>query len=891
MKFNLVLFPIIAFFLCNVTFAQKKAIDEAAYADWKRVDSYSLSQDGRYVTYKYSYISNPKKNKELEKKYYLFDNVTKKSTVLDSVSNINFAAGGKWMTFEKAGKSMLMRMKDKKVIEWTREGSPSFELGSSVVSYRSNAGKDQVYYNLDNGDSIVYKGIGRVTIFGEGQMMMYQKDCENSSDLCYGKIAKGAKHTTLYSDKTKTLSSFNLNRDNTGNFSVASKDGDKENCNLIYKFSIVGNKVELCFNSDDIKLDAPLYMENGAFGRDFDGKYISFDVYPTKPTPKKKYDKSKRDDSFELELWCWNDSISQSVQAISGIRDMKMKPYVYVYNTQTKKYYPVVTDNYSVVTFSNDNNSDFAFFTDELPYSKRDDWEHDPSCDIYLVDLRTGEKQLFAKETTTKAKWSPKGDYIYFYDADKMAWMSLEPKTFTLKDISSSIGQSVADLEYDKPNARPSHGITGWSKDGRTVYINDEFDIWAVDIAGIKPATCLTKGYGRTNGYTIRFINPDYADIVVDPKQSNDVYLYGSKTSDAEIATMLPGGKFVKNAIGEYAYKVMKSSSDLKTYLYQKQSYKDDRDLWISDSKFRKPYRVTHANPQQKDYNWGSVQIVEWTNYDGVANRGLLFLPEDYKKGKSYPTIVNFYETHTGEKNIYHAPSYSPAMLDVTTYVSNGYIIFMPDVNFKIGEPGKSSYNAVVSGTKDLIEKGIIDPKRVGLQGHSWSGYQTAYLVTKTDMFTCVNIGAPIVNMTSAYNGVREGSGMPRMFMYEDWQCRMGKPMWDILDKYIESSPVLYADKIKTPTLIFHCDKDEAVSFYEGRSLFLALRRLQVPAWMTNYKGEGHFVNKPEAMADWSRRMQQFFDHYLNNTPMPRWMAEGINVNERGYDQKFDFVK
>lgn len=469
--------------------------------------------------------------------------------------------------------------------------------------------------------------------------------------------------------------------------------------------------------------------------------------------------------------------------------------------------------------------------------------------------------------------------------------MSLEPKSFTFKNISESIGYPVADERHDKPNPRPSYGMAGWTTDGKNILLEDRYDLWVVDVSGTKPAWSFTRGYGRKNNCSMNFVNPSYSDIYVDLNKSCDLEIWDIETMNVSIATISPSGKITKHTDGAYQYRVMKNSDNENVYLYQRQSFSDDRDLWISDSKFKNPFQVTKANPQQKDYKWGSCEIVEWTNYEGKPNRGLLFLPEDFKKGKSYPTIVNFYETHTGGRHLYCAPSYSSAMLDVATYVSNGYIIFMPDVKFTIGEPGKSSYNSVVSGTKALIERGILDPERIGLQGHSWSGYQTSYLITKTDLFKCVNTGAPIVNMTSAYNGLREGSGMPRMFMYEDWQCRMGSTLWNALDKYIESSPILYADKINTPALIFHCDKDEAVSYSEGRSLFLALRRLQKPAWLLNYKGEGHFVNNPAAQADWTKRMRQFFDYYLNSTDMPRWMSEGINSNERGYDQKFNLIK
>lgn len=888
MKLNLIVTSLVALFLCTVSFAQKKAIDEASLATWRRADDGSLSPDGRYVTYKYSFLAGERGTEgEI---IYLFDNLTKKTITLDSASNLSFGAGGAWLTYMQGDKQMMMRMKDKKIMQWTKPGSPSFEHSESIVTYSTNGGKDIVYYNINSGDSVVFRNVSRVTSFDNGNMIIYQKKGEESYDICYGKPVKGAKHVTLYSDKTKTLDSYNFNsQTKKGRFSVAEKVGDKENCNLFYSFSIPDGKVNLELNKNEIQLESPLYIETNSFVFNSDKKYITFNVYATKPEPKKKYDKEKKDTSFELELWSWDDSVSQGIQSISGYRGEKAMPMIYAYNRETKNIYPVVTGSYSSIFYSNDPDCDYALLSDEYPHSKKGDWEHDQRANLHLIDLRTGERKLIKERTTHTASWSPKGDYILYYDSEEGGWMAVEPKSFTIKNISASI--EVANRGYDRPNPRPSYGMTGWGVDGYTAYINDRYDIWAVDITGRKPTTCFTKEYGKKNNYCIRLVNPDFSTITVDPKKNCELEITDLTTMDDIMATLYTNGRIVKNVETPHSYRILKISADEKTYLYQRQSFSDDRDLWISDSKFKAPYKITNANPQQKDYKWGSVELVKWTNYEGKENRGLLYLPEGYEKGKSYPTIVNFYETHTEEKNIYHAPTYSSAMLDIPTYVSNGYIIFMPDVKFKIGEPGKSSYNAVVSGTKALIERGIIDSTRVGLQGHSWSGYQTSYLVTKTDMFTCVNIGAPIVNMTSAYNGIREGSGMPRMFMYEDWQCRMGSTMWESLDKFIESSPILYADKIKTPVLIFHCDKDEAVSFSEGRSLFLALRRLQQPAWMLNYKGEGHFVNKKPAMVDWTRRMRQFFDYYLNNTPMPRWMAEGINIEERGHDQKLDYKK
>lgn len=884
------IFLLITFTLCGFSFAQKKVIDEASYALWKRVDNYQLSPDGRYVTYKYAYTDNSEEDAKIENKYYLFDNTTKKTIVLDSASNLTFSPSGAWLTFQQGKTTMLMRLRDKKISQWTKSGSIRFEDKGSLVSYKINDGKDVVYYDLDRGDSTVFTGTGRINLFDDGKMVIYLKKGDQSFDICYGDIYKSANHKTLFSDNTKSLNGYSFNyRSKKGSFQVAEKEGDTDNCNLIYTFSLVDEKVILAFNSDEVKLEKPLYIEESSFSREIGRKYLPFEVYPSKPESPKKYDKEKRDNSVELELWSWNDSISQGVQAISGFREGKIMPYIYVYNCDTKKYYPVVTEPYTSIYYPDALDSEYALLVDENPYSKRRDWEHDLRFDIYLVNMRDGGRKLIRKETTSKPFWSPKGDYAIFYDNEIGAWMSLEPKSLSIKNISASVG--VSRESYDKPNPRPSYGMSGWDVNGYILYVNDGYDIWAVDVRGEKASYCLTGEYGKKNNCMVRFVNSDYSSMTINPKLTYDLEITDFKTMNSTMATLHSGGKVAVNCTSSHMIKVLKNSSDGRVYLYHKQSFNDDRDLWISDSKFKKPYKITEANPQQKNYNWGSVEIVEWTTFSGAQNRGLLFLPEGYQKGKSYPTIVNFYEKHTGEKNIYHAPTYSSAMLDVTTYVSNGYIIFMPNVTFKIGEPGKSSYDIVVSGTKALIERGIIDPKRIGLQGHSWSGYQTSYLATKTDIFTCINTGAPIVNMTSGYNGLREGSGLPRMFMYEDWQCRMGETMWEAREKYIESSPILFADKITSPLLIFHCDNDEAVSFSEGRSLYFAMRRLQKPAWLLNYKGQGHFVSKPATQKDWTIRMRQFFDYYLNGTAMPRWMSEGINVNERGYDSKLDYTK
>ncbi len=198
------------------------------------------------------------------------------------------------------------------------------------------------------------------------------------------------------------------------------------------------------------------------------------------------------------------------------------------------------------------------------------------------------------------------------------------------------------------------------------------------------------------------------------------------------------------------------------------------------------------------------------------------------------------------------------------------------------GYPGESAFDCIVPGVLSIVAKGFVDPARIGVQGHSWGGYQIAYLVTKTNIFAAAEAGAPVVNMTSAYGGIRWGTGMSRMFQYERTQSRIGGTLWEKLPRYIENSPLFWADKVETPVLMLHNDEDTAVPWYQGIEYFVALRRLNKPVWMLNYNGEPHGLRKYQNQKDWQLRMQQFFDHYLMDAPAPVWLAEGVPAVKKG---------
>jgi len=252
--------------------------------------------------------------------------------------------------------------------------------------------------------------------------------------------------------------------------------------------------------------------------------------------------------------------------------------------------------------------------------------------------------------------------------------------------------------------------------------------------------------------------------------------------------------------------------------------------------------------------------------------------------------LIYFYERNSQNINQYIPPSPSRSVINIPYFISNGYLVFVPDITYTVGYPGQSAFDAVVSGALAMISKGYVNKDKIGIQGQSWGGYQVAYLVTRTNIFAAAGAGAPVANMISAYGGIRWGTGMSRMFQYEKTQSRIGGTLWEKPLHFIENSPIFYIDKVTTPILITHNDQDDAVPWYQGIEFFTALRRLNKPAWFINYNNDAHNLNDHSwgNRIDLSIRLGQFFDHYLKDKPMPKWMKEGIPAIKKGKEYGYE---
>ncbi len=603
--------------------------------------------------------------------------------------------------------------------------------------------------------------------------------------------------------------------------------------------------------------------------------------------PKPVEDKEVPDDEkVAVDVWSWQDPVLQPQQLLQA-RTERERTYDAIFEPESGKTTQLESPELPSLVIADKGDGDVALAETNLPYRQLMSWDGQYE-DAFLVDVKTGTRNQIATKLRGAVSMSPTGKYAVVIDefAKTVTTISTDGKR-TSVEHQATIPTPLFDLDDDHPDAPPSYGTQGWTANEDRVILKDKYDLWAVDPTGKAKPKQLT--FGRLSGTS-------FSRIIIDPEkpeiQSLDSLMlatFSDQTKQRGIARLEKGG--LKTLLsGPKAYTLVSTGRVSDTVLFSQETVTEYPNLWVSNLNFEKPILLTDANPQQKDFNWLTVELVSWRSADGVKLDGMLYKPENFDYAKKYPMITYFYERDSDGLFAHRVPAPSASTVNIPLYCSNGYVVFVPDIPYKVGYPGESAISAIVSGVNSIVDRGYVDPKRLGIQGQSWGGYQVAYMVTETDMFAAAEAGAPVSNMFSAYGGIRYGSGLVRQFQYERQQSRIGGTPWNSTLRYIENSPIFFADKVKTPLMIMHNDKDGAVPYTQSIEYFTALRRLGKPSWLVVYNDEDHNLIQRKNRKDLSIRMKQFFDHYLMATPMPEWMAKGVPAKDKGRNMGFELV-
>ncbi|MGI2096345.1 prolyl oligopeptidase family serine peptidase [Shewanella glacialipiscicola] len=519
----------------------------------------------------------------------------------------------------------------------------------------------------------------------------------------------------------------------------------------------------------------------------------------------------------------------------------------------------------------------FMLASSDLPYRKMATWAGFYQ-DYYLVDINTGLKVPFLTQQPSDAEpsLSGNGKYVVYYQQGNVYLYDIEQAQRS--NLTRSLKVSFADEDHDYPSSAPGYGFGPWLKDDAGILVYDKYDVWQFNTES-KAGFTLTEGKGRAHKIQYRLEGlVDKPDEPTELAYNATILLHGysDKTKADGFYQARLGEAGIKTLMqGEYKLTVLGRSHDADTIVFSKERFDLFPDLYTASySAPQNAVKQTDLDKQRQAFNWSQAELVHWTNGDGKPLDGVLIKPTNYQADKRVPVLVYYYRFMTDrlhafpQMNINHRPNFA-------WYINNGYAVFLPDIRFEIGYPGASSVQALTSGVQKLIDMGVADPDAIGLQGHSWSGYQTAFAITQTKMFKAAVAGAPVANMTSAYSGIRHGTGVARQFQYETGQSRIGASLFAALQKYIENSPVFYADRIQTPLMIMFGDKDDAVPWEQGVEMYLAMRRAGKDVVFLQYEDEPHHLKKYPNKLDYSIRMMQYFDHYLKGTPAPAWLSKG----------------
>jgi dipeptidyl aminopeptidase/acylaminoacyl peptidase len=416
------------------------------------------------------------------------------------------------------------------------------------------------------------------------------------------------------------------------------------------------------------------------------------------------------------------------------------------------------------------------------------------------------------------------------------------------------------------------------------VLLYDRFDIWRVGTAEAS-AVNLTGGEGRKENVSFRVVRNERAggpDRGVDSAKPLLLRAENQVTRDTGFyrTTLDANTPPVKLVMEPKNFAPAIKAKNADVYVTAASTFSEFPDLLVSDGSFHDFKKVTDLGSQMQSFTWGTSELIHFESSDGVPLQGTLYKPENFDPKKKYPLLVYIYERLTQNVNLFVEPKPMDS-INVSLYVSNGYLVLEPDITYKLGYPGQSALNCVLPAVQEVVDRGFVNEKAIGIQGHSWGGYQVAYMVTRTNRFRAVEAGAPVANMISAYDGIRWGPGLPRQFQYEHTQSRIGGTPWEYPLRFIENSPIFMADRITTPVLMIHNDADDAVPWYQGIEFYLALRRLGKEAYMFTYNGEPHHVRRRPNQKDYAIRMKQYFDFYLKGEAKPEWMEKGIPYIDR----------
>lgn len=871
------------------------AIKPSDYAKWQTAGAFSVSDDGNWVSWTVSLVDG-------DDTLYIKNASSGKLYKYALSSGAAFSTDSKWAAFrvgysEKQTEKLNEQKKPVKykarLLDLTTgkerlfENIASFSITKDanhliMTGYTPENSKvrDLFIFNLR---TFTLKNIGNISEYSvskPGNRLAYIISAENKKGNGVELMNLENYSITFIENDTCTYRSLVWEREgNALAFLKAFSDtGYVEQNHMLFTVRNINSKPETKSYNPATDKSFPEKMrisENYRPSIALDQKTLFFGVY--KWTVKEKKDKKPAETEKlpGVDIWHWKDDPVQPNQKVTYETD-KNYTYMFAWTPDQNKAVRITDEDMREGRPNGDGH--YVLASNDKPYlpAFREDY-----YDHYAVNTATGEKKLILKNFTNLYGSSPSGKYALYFK-DKCWWVYDFVKDAHV-NLTKDIPAVFWNTRDDRPaDIKPPFGTGGWFKDDRALLLYDEFDVWKVSFDGSKPVR-LTNG--KENNIIFRVTRISFEFPYLDPLKDLYFNAFGDIDKKSGYYRLTVKNKFEKLIYEDKAISGLWKAEKSDYFIYAAETYSSSRNVYRTGYTFTDAIKISDTNPQQAKFAWGKSELVHFKNKDGKPLQGALFYPANYEPGKKYPMIVYIYEIRSNVLNQYVTPS-PRSSYNTTNYSSQGYFIFQPDIVYKTNHPGESAVECVVPAVEEVLKTGMIDEKKIGIMGHSWGAYQTAFIITQTKLFSAAVAGAPLIDMISMYNEIYWNSGTPNQNIFETSQGRLREPWWIIMQDYMNNSPMFQAQKITAPLLVTFGNNDGAVDWHQGIEMFTTMRRMEKPFIMLVYDGENHSLAKKENQLDYTKKVNDFFNHYLMGAEAPSWIDKGKTYLDKKIEEE-----
>ena len=928
--------------------AQKKPLDHSVYDGWQNIAERILSDNGSFVAFTVTpqegdghlYIKKKdgttvaeiargynanitdnsqflicrikapyKDTRDARIKKKRPDEMPKDSLAIVNLNNGNIQKMASVKSFKIADENaahvaILFEKKPAPAAPRQAQGDSTAKPATPAPAARNNAepveeGTDLLLMNLTSGDTMVFPLVSEYFFNKKGNVLLMEttkKANDNKVKPAVVKLNLNNSSSRVVLTGFNDAKSYRMDEAGMQLAFIAERDSSAKSLQKFYKLFYHKEGADSAVaiadrNTTGMPANYTISENAQAVGFSKSGNRLFFGTAPVLPVKDTLTPEFER---VSVDVWHYNDDYLQPVQ-LKNLQQELNKAYLARYDFDKKAVVQIGTPAFrSVIQTQEGDGAVFYGMADE---GKRiaTQWLGGSYMDIYAIDPMSGTKKMIQKNIKGNAYASSTGKYLVMYNDIARKYSVYSAESQQVAALGADIKLPLYDVENDVPDEPNPYGVAGWLEDDQALLVYDQFDIWQVDPAGKKASVNITNGLGRKNQLVFRNINLNREERFIKKDQQLLLNVFNRKNKGSGLKAYTLGTGFTITDIAAATLPLRISAvakaKNAELISFGTETFERSTNIAVAALNANTLMKdvlaatVLHQpNPQQAQYNWGTAELFTWKAYTGKMADGIIYKPEDFDPKKKYPMIAYFYERSSDGLYGYSAPAPTPSRLNIPFFVSRGYIVFVPDIWYKTGYPGQGAYDYIVSGTRAVVAKGYVDSTKLGLQGQSWGGYQIAHVITRTPLYAAAWAGAPVANMTSAYGGIRWGTGLNRQFQYEKTQSRIGASLWEKPNLYIENSPLFHFPKVKTPVVVMANDADGAVPWYQGIEMFTALRRLGKQVWMLNYNNEDHNLVERKNRKDIQIREQQFFDYLLKGEKPAKWIAEGVPAVMKGRD-------